>query len=63
MVRNIGTLERGARVVLGVMLLGLFGALPDPWRYVTLIGLLPLGTGLLGHCPIYHTLDSKGSQR
>ncbi len=63
MVRNLGTLERGARVVLGVMLLGLFGALPDPWRYVTLIGLLPLGTGLLGHCPVYHAFGSKGAQR
>jgi Protein of unknown function (DUF2892) len=54
--RNLGIPERIARIVVGLMLLGLFGALEAPWKYVTLIGLLPLGTGLLGHCPVYQTL-------
>lgn len=62
MIRNLGLIERMIRIVLGIGMLGLFGALPSPWRYFTLIGLLPLGTGLLGHCPVYRTLGSKQPQ-
>jgi hypothetical protein len=48
--------ERGARIVLGLLILGLFGALDEPWKYLTLIGLIPLGTGLVGNCPVYTLL-------
>ena len=60
MVRNLGTIERFARIMAGVALLGLFGALPTPWRYLTLVGLIPFGTGLLGHCPVYRAIGWKG---
>jgi len=33
-------LDRGARLVIGVALLGLYGALESPWRYLTLLGLI-----------------------
>lgn len=56
MTRNIGTFERIARLIVGVLILGLYGALPSPWRYITLIGLIPLGTALTGFCPIYTRL-------
>jgi len=62
MVRNLGTLARLARIVAGIALLGLFGALPTPWRYLTLIGLIPFGTGLLGHCPVYRALGWKSDE-
>jgi hypothetical protein len=41
------------RLIIGVLLLGLFGALPSPWKYLTLIGLIPFGTALTGYCPLY----------
>lgn len=50
---NITRPDRLLRLALGVLLLGLFGALDSPWRYFTLIGLIPLGTALTGFCPIY----------
>jgi hypothetical protein len=53
MIRNMPMWERGARVVLGVLILGLYGALDAPEKYLTLLGLIPLGTGLLGRCPVY----------
>jgi hypothetical protein len=56
MTRNIGTLERILRLVIGVMILGLYGALDPPWKYVTLIGLVPLGSALTGFCPLYAAL-------
>jgi hypothetical protein len=60
MVRNLGTIERVVRAVLGIAVLGLYGALPSPWRYLTLIGLIPFGTALLGHCPVYRAVGWKG---
>jgi Protein of unknown function (DUF2892) len=50
---NITWPERIVRFVIGAAILGFFGALPTPWRYLTLIGLIPLGTSLRGHCPLY----------
>ena len=62
MTRNIGSLERVVRLIFGVLILGLYGALPSPWRYVTLIGLLPLGSALTGYCPLYEQLGWKRRQ-
>jgi hypothetical protein len=53
MSHNIGRIERVVRLIIGVLILGLYGALPTPWRYLALVGLLPLGSGLTGFCPIY----------
>ena len=53
MVRNVGTIDRGLRLVIGILILGLYGALEPPWRYVTLLGLIPIGTALTGNCPMY----------
>jgi Protein of unknown function (DUF2892) len=64
MSRNLGTAERLARIILGVLLLGLYGALTPPWRYLTLVGLIPLGTALTGHCPLYAALGwNRGLRR
>jgi hypothetical protein len=59
MVRNVGTAERVLRLIAGVMILGLFGVLPSPWRYFALLGLIPFGTALTGHCPVYRVLGRR----
>jgi len=50
---NVSWPDRIVRFVIGAGILGLFGALPTPWRYLTLVGLIPLGTSLTGRCPLY----------
>ena len=50
---NVGRIERVVHGVVGVMILGLYGALTPPWQYLTLIGLIPLGSALTGFCPVY----------
>lgn len=47
------TWDRALRLVIGVAALSFFGALPSPWRYLTLLGLPVIGTALVGWCPIY----------
>lgn len=62
--RNMGTGERALRGIAGLVILGLYGALAPPLRYVTLIGLIPLGTAITGFCPLYAWLGRvRGSAR
>jgi hypothetical protein len=56
---NIGRTERALRLIVGVVILGLYGALEEPWRYLMLIGLLPFGTALTGYCPIRAALARR----
>jgi hypothetical protein len=56
---NIGKVERAFRLIAGIMILGLYGALPEPWRYLTLIGLFPFGTAITGFCPIRAALRKR----
>jgi len=51
MERNESSVDRAARIVLGIVLLSLVFVGPEtPWG---LIGIVPLVTGLIGFCPLY----------
>lgn len=54
MTRNEGTIDRVLRVVLGIALLSL--VFVGPHTLLGLVGLVPLGTGLVGFCPLYQVL-------
>ena len=54
MPQNIHIIERVARVIVGLLLLALVFVGPQTaWGY---LGLIPLVTGLVGYCPLYHVL-------
>lgn len=49
--RNIGTIDRALRIILGLVLIALVFVGPQtPWGW---IGFVPLATGLLRTCPLY----------
>ena len=51
---NEGSLDRLARVVIGIIILAMAFVGPrNPWAY---LGLIPLLTGLIGFCPLYAIL-------
>lgn len=52
--QNEHLVERGIRVLLGVVLLSL--VFIGPQTYWGLLGIVPLATGLLGTCPLYTIL-------
>lgn len=54
MTRNVGGIDKGLRIAVGLVLLALgwFG----PLGWWGLIGLVPLVTGLIGNCPVYSLL-------
>ncbi|MEQ1690174.1 MAG: DUF2892 domain-containing protein [Gemmatimonas sp.] len=52
--KNVGTLDRVARLALGVALLSLVFTGPQTaWGY---LGVIPLLTGVFGTCPLYSLL-------
>ena len=54
---NVGPLDRGIRIAVGLAVLSLFFIYPaSEWRYASLLGLVPLLTGLVGTCPLYSLL-------
>ena len=51
---NEGVIDRGLRVIAGLVLIGLAAAgVVGAWGY---IGVIPLVTGAIGMCPIYSLL-------
>lgn len=48
---NEGALDRGLRILAGLVMLSL--VVIGPQSLWGLIGVVPLATGLIGHCPAY----------
>ena len=53
---NVGGIDKTLRIVVGIALLALFFFIEGPARWVGLVGLVALGTGLLNFCPLYTVL-------
>jgi len=53
---NVANSERVVRIIVGLVLLSLPFWLETPWRWLGLIGIMPLITGLSGRCPGYRLL-------
>ena len=55
--KNVGTVDRVLRIVVGLALISIVFIGPQtPWGW---IGVVPLGTALLGYCPLYSLLGIK----
>ena len=54
---NVESLDRLIRIAVGVALLSGVFFVSGNWRWVGLIGLVPLLTGLMGWCPVYAWLS------
>jgi len=51
---NVGGIDRILRIVVGLGLVGAaIAGIATPWTW---IGVVPLGTGLIGFCPVYPLL-------
>ncbi len=53
---NVANPERLVRIIVGLILLSVPFWLDTPWRWLGLIGFVPLITGLAGRCPAYRLL-------
>jgi hypothetical protein len=57
--RNIGSMDRVLRIIVGLVLIAFAIPIGFPatgWNWVGWIGVVPLVTALLGNCPAYSIL-------
>lgn len=62
---NVGTIDRAVRVIVGMALLAVFFLAPQDagWRWLALIGVVPLLTGAFGTCAIYSALGMSTKEK
>ena len=54
---NVGGIDKGMRIIAGLVLIGLaLAGIGTPWTW---IGVVPLVTGLLNFCPLYAIFGMK----
>ncbi|MBN2797374.1 MAG: DUF2892 domain-containing protein [Clostridia bacterium] len=53
MKKNVGQLDRIIRIILGLVLLSLFFFLDGGLRWISLLGIVFIATGLMNFCPLY----------
>ena len=53
MLVNVEPLDRLLRIAVGIALLAVAFFVSGNWRWIGLIGLLPLASGIAGWCPFY----------
>ena len=58
---NVGTVDQIARVIIGLALIMLVPVFDSPYRWLALIGVVPVATGLMGYCPLYSLLGFRGT--
>ncbi len=51
--KNVGKIDRRIRIVLGLVILSLFFVLDGGIRWISLLGVVLIATGLLNFCPLY----------
>lgn len=64
MKKNVGTIDRGIRIAVGLALIAAYflnGGGSYSWLY--LLGIVPLATGLIGICPPYALLGINTCSR
>jgi hypothetical protein len=50
---NVGGIDKVLRIVVGLALLSIIFLVEGPARWWGLVGIVPLGTGLINFCPLY----------
>ena len=63
MKKNMGQVDRWIRIGVGVVLLLLVALVQSDWRWLGLIGIIPLATGLMNSCPLYSLLGISTNRK
>ena len=57
--KNVGSIDKGVRFILGLILLSLFFIMKGNLKYLGLIGLVPILTATISFCPLYSIFGIK----
>ena len=61
--KNMGRIDRIIRIVLGLGVLSLLFIISGNLKFLGLIGLIPLLTGIIGICPLYSLLHVSTNKK
>ncbi|WAA13329.1 YgaP family membrane protein [Fervidibacillus halotolerans] len=50
---NVGNVDRMIRIIIGLVLLSLLFFIEGNWKWIGLIGIIPLFTAFVKFCPLY----------
>ncbi|MDN5352407.1 MAG: hypothetical protein PWQ12_1327 [Clostridiales bacterium] len=53
MKKNVGQIDRIIRIILGIIVLSLFFTLEGGIKWISLLGIVLIVTGLINFCPLY----------
>lgn len=59
MKKNVGSIDRWIRIILGLALISLLFILQSGWRWVGLLGVVLVATAAFNFCPIYAMFKIK----
>ena len=59
---NVGKIDAIIRLIVGIVLIGVIFVVESPWRWLGLIGLIPIITALFGFCPLWQLLGINTSE-
>ena len=59
MEKNIGNTEKTFRIVIGLAILPMFFILEGNLRWIAIIGIVPIVTGIMNWCPAWFLLGIK----
>lgn len=61
--KNVGTVDRVIRVVVAIALFSLLILVHGNWKWLGLLGLIPLFTAIAGVCPLYSLLHISTNRK
>lgn len=53
MENNVGSADKIVRWIIGLFLISMIFWIPGPWRWIGLIGFIPILTASMNFCPLY----------
>ena len=59
MERNIGSIDRIARIAIGLALIAFALLIDGPYHWIGLLGIVPLATAGMNWCPLYTVLGIR----
>ena len=62
MIKNIGTIDKVIRIILGLGLISLYFLIEGPHKWWSIAGVVLVATVLLDFCPIYKIIGFKGTR-
>ncbi len=63
MVKNVGSADKVIRWIVGLALLSIIYWVDSPWRWIGLIGFIPILTGSINYCPLYSVIGVSTAKK